>query len=150
MRRGSRAGKHANGAAPLHECAAQRRHHQVGGRWTRFGVGGGAAADDVVHELEDGVLEAAAGAEERSSALPGVTDRAERSIRVGIGARGHAPDAMIGGEEIARGVGNRRRVEPGPVQVQVVAGAGEGQGTGNGSMGGHCRVVVPDQSDTNG
>src|SRR5260221_5084185 len=91
-------------ARDLHQLARERRDDRRGGVRLRLRVGGALDAQDVAGVLEQRVLEAAAGAEERAPVLPRVADGEQRAGLASIRARRDAPDSLA--------VRHRASVEP--------------------------------------
>ncbi len=84
--------------ALLHERACERRNDRVLGVGRDLGMRGAGDAPRRLGVLEQGVLESAARPEERSSALAREANRGERAGGVGVRARRHAPERIVGRE----------------------------------------------------
>lgn len=76
----------------IDERAGQLRNHWGRCGWCGFSVVGIRDVQDVAGEFNQGVLEAAASAEEGDSIFAGVADRGKRAFHFRVRTAGHAPD----------------------------------------------------------
>src|SRR5688500_17856300 len=96
-------------------------------------------------DLQEGVLESAARAEERSTLLTCVPDRAQRTGRAAVWTRGHTPECVEGIEQGDGRVGHAVGIDPAAGHVEPRALAGQLQRAGNRLVRDHRRVVVANE-----
>src|SRR5438445_1626238 len=93
---------------------------RVGARLSVVGV---SVPEDVARELDDRVLEAPSGADQRDAALTRVANRREGAVHAAVRARRRDPDAVVRGQAlfpISGGVGRHpREVEPDVLERRV-------------------------------
>lgn len=78
------------------ERAGERRDDQLQGVRARLGVVGVSDPENVARELDDRVLEAPSGPDERNSPLARVANGGKRAVHAPVGARRRDPDAVVG------------------------------------------------------
>ena len=77
--------------------AGQRRDDEALGVGTAFGMFGILEPEDVARELDDRVLEAASGGDQRHAALAGKANRAHRPLHAPVRARRRDEEARVPG-----------------------------------------------------
>lgn len=141
----ARAAQQADFLAGFEQGAGQGGDHRLVAVRMLLAMGRRLPAEGVAGELEDRVLEAGAGTEERPAPAPGMGDQAQHRVGVAIGAARHAPEPVIalqrrfGGQAVAG--------QPVECDLQAECLAGQAQGQGNRPVGGDVRVVVADQGN---
>ncbi|GAA17848.1 hypothetical protein NCGM1179_2680 [Pseudomonas aeruginosa NCMG1179] len=141
----ARAAQQADILAGFEQSAGQGGDHRLVAVRMLLAMGRRLPAEGVAGELEDRVLEAGAGTEERPAPAPGMGDQAQHRVGVAIGAARHAPEPVIalqrrlGGQAVAG--------QPVECDLQAECLAGQAQGQGNRPVGGDVRVVVADQGN---
>jgi hypothetical protein len=145
------AGGEADGILLVNEGAGEAVDEGEDGGAVGFGVVGFMEAEDVAGVFDEGVLVAAAGAEEGEGFFAGELDGAEGAFHAGIGAAGSAPEGVKAGEWRAGAVLEGGGGDPGGFEVGVAEFfGGEGDGAGDGAVGGDLEVKVADEADAEG
>ena len=144
-------GGEADGVLLVDEGAGEAVDEGKDGGVVGFSMVGFVEAEDVAGVFDDGVLVAAAGAEEGEGFFAGELDGAEGAFHAGVGAAGRAPEGLKAGEGRARAVLERGGGNPSGFDGGVAEFyGGEGEGAGNGAVGGDLEVKVADEADAEG
>src|SRR5436309_12126689 len=98
--RGARAWDEDDPLRLPHERARQRRDDESRGVGARLSVVGVSVPEDVARELDDRVLEATSGADQRDSALARVAHGGEGAVHAAVRARRRDPDAVVRGQTL--------------------------------------------------